>query len=85
MFKNLSYTPLAGATVVVHTKLGREVARQVSDSNGRFAFTLDAGTYVVGPLIPEPHNSLVPPAPQTVTIQSRHLTDVTLTYLLLAP
>lgn len=57
---NCAPRPVAGATMVVTRRAGGPVARDVTDSNGTFAFTLPVGRYT---LVPQPVPGLVGTAP----------------------
>jgi Carboxypeptidase regulatory-like domain len=51
--------PVAGATLVVTTVDGSEVARATTGADGRFAIGLPAGDYI---LVPQPFKGLIGPA-----------------------
>lgn len=58
--------PIAGATVLVLDAAGREVARVVTDADGRYAVALPAGPYVVEPQPVEGFLRMAEPVPVTV-------------------
>lgn len=57
---NCAPRPVAGAAMVVTSRGGRPVARDVTDRNGNFAFSLRVGRYT---LVPQPVRGLLGTAP----------------------
>lgn len=74
---NCDDRPIAGATVLVLDATGREVARVVTDADGRYAVALPAGPYVVEP---QPADGILRMAePVSVTVGDGFV-DVDLAY-----
>jgi hypothetical protein len=73
--------PLANAIITVQPDGGGpEIARQLTDANGRFEIPLAPGVYRLVPLPPDPTAALPRGEPQTVTVRAGAFTEVTVNY-----
>jgi hypothetical protein len=73
--------PLPNAIIQIYrVEDGKGVARQRTDANGRFEFSLPPGIYRIVPLPPDPSATLPRAAPQKVTVEAGRFTEVVIDY-----
>ncbi len=72
--------PLAGAIISIQAADGTEVARAVTDANGKFQIPLPPGKYLLVPLPPQPGKMLPRGTPLTIVVVDGQFADVVVEY-----